>query len=77
MTKAKFIERLGAELGIPPANLPEEVQLSSFRSWDSMGQMAVLAMIDAELGLEIPPGGLQKCRTVEDLVAMVGSKLES
>jgi acyl carrier protein len=77
MTKAKFIEKLGAELGIPPATLLEEALLNSFKAWDSMGHMAVLAMIDAELGCEVPPGALQKCKTVGDLVTLVGSKLES
>lgn len=77
MTKTKFIEKLGAELGIPPAKLLDEVPLNSFKTWDSMGHMAVLAMIDTELGYEVPPGGLQKCKTVGDLVALVSSKLGS
>jgi acyl carrier protein len=77
MTKAKFVERLGAELGIPPAKLLEETTLNSVNEFDSTRHMAVLAMIDTELGYEVPPCGLQKCKTVGDLVAMVGSKLEA
>lgn len=77
MTKKQFIEKLGVELGIPSGKLLDEVPLSSFKSWDSMGQMAVLAMIDSELGYEVPPGGVQKCKTVGDLVLLVSSKLGS
>lgn len=77
MTKTEFIEKLGAELGIPPAKLLDEAPLKSFPAWDSMGRMAVVAMIDTELSFELPPGGLQKCQTVGDLVALVNSKLVS
>ena len=77
MTKTQFIEKLGAELGIAPAKLTDAAVLASFPAWDSMGRMAVIAMLDGELAIELPPGGLQKCQTVGDLVAMVSGKLES
>ena len=76
MTKTQFIEKFGAELGIAPEKLTESALLSSFPSWDSMGRMAVMAMLDTELAFDLPPGGLQKCKTVGDLVVMVSSKLE-
>lgn len=75
MTKALFIEKLGAELGLAPAKLADSAPLKSFPSWDSMGRMAVVAMVDSELGLELPAGALQKCETVGDLVTLVSSKL--
>ena len=75
MKKNQFIEKLGAELGIAPNRLTDTALLSSFASWDSMGRMAVVAMLDAELAIELPPGSLQKCQTVGDLVAIVSDKL--
>ncbi|MBI5425339.1 MAG: acyl carrier protein [Opitutae bacterium] len=77
MSKTQFIEKLGAELGIAPAKLTDSAPLRSFPAWDSMGRMAVVAMLDAELGFELPPGSLQKCQTVGDLVALVETKLTS
>ena len=77
MNKTRFIEKLGAELGVAPEKLTDAALLSSFPAWDSMGRMAVIAMVDVELAIEFPPGGLQKCQTVGDLVALVSGKLES
>ncbi len=76
MTKTQLIERLGAELGIDPAKLTDSALLSTFPAWDSMGRMAVVAMLDAELGIQLPAGGLQKCQTVSDLSTMLSGKLE-
>lgn len=76
MTKSEFIEKLGSELGISPEKLVDTALLSSFASWDSMGRMAVLAMIDTELEHEIPRGALQKCDSVGDLLLLVNDKLQ-
>lgn len=75
MTKSDFIGKLGAELGIAPEKLTDDASLNSFPAWDSMGRMAVVAMLDGELEVQLPPGGLQKCQTVGDLVALVSGKL--
>jgi len=77
MTKTQLIEKLGGELGIPPNKLSDSATLASFTAWDSMGRIAVLAMIDTELGCELPSGALQKCKTVGDLVFLLAGKLES
>ena len=77
MNKTQFIEKLGSELGVAPSKLTDAAVLSSFPAWDSMGRMAVIAMVDTDLAIELPPGGLQKCQTVADLVALVSGKLES
>jgi acyl carrier protein len=76
MNKTQFIEKLGSELGISPEKLADNALLSSFPAWDSMGRMAVVAMLDTDLALELPQGALQKCETVADLVALVANKLQ-
>ena len=75
MSKTQFIEKLGAELGLPPVKLHDSALLNSFPAWDSMGRMAVVAMLDTELGFDLPPGALQQCQSVGDLVALVSAKL--
>lgn len=75
MTETEFVTKLGTELGIAPDRLVKSAQLASFPAWDSMGKMAVLALIDTELGHEIPAGALQKCLSVDDLLGLVRNKL--
>jgi acyl carrier protein len=75
MTKVDFVRKLEAELGLKDGTLTDTTPLSSVAAWDSMGRMAVLAMIDSELDFTLAPGVLQHCRTVADLVAAVSAKL--
>jgi acyl carrier protein len=70
MTKYEFLEKFGLELGIPAEKLTDDAVLSSFLAWDSMGQVATVALLNTELGFEAPQGALQRCVTVGDLVAM-------
>lgn len=75
MTKTQLLEKLAAELAADPAKLTDDLPLTSLSAWDSMGRLATIAMLDAELGFEPEAGALQKCRTVGDLVALVSHKL--
>lgn len=74
MTKTQFVEKLGAEIGVAPGKLGDTALLKSFSGWDSMGQMAVIAMIDTELEVQLPAGSLQNCNTVGDITALVAGK---
>lgn len=75
MTKSEFIEKLAVELGVTCDQLGDPVLLSSLAAWDSMGRIAVLAFFDSEMGVELEPGALTKCRTVGDLVGLASSRI--
>jgi acyl carrier protein len=77
MTKTEFIEKLAQELSIAPGELAIDAELSSISSWDSLGKMGVLALIDSELRMVLPQGSLQKCKTVYDLVCLVKPNLSN
>lgn len=55
--------------------LTADTQLSTLPGWDSMGMVAVLSLIDESLGASLPRGSLQKCATVNDILALVRSHL--
>ncbi len=75
MTKQEFIQKLGQELGVSSAKLTDNAALASFPGWDSMGRVAVVAMLDTELSFDAPQGALERCVTVGDLVALVSHRL--
>ncbi len=75
MTRDEFRQKLAAELGIPPSKLADSVELSSLSAWDSMGRLAVVAMMDTDLEVDVPLGAMQRCKTVSDLVALMGDKI--
>jgi acyl carrier protein len=73
MKKTDFLRRLKEELGQPNGTIVESTVLSQVKEWDSIGKMAVLALIDEELGVAVPQGALHKCETVGDLVRLAGT----
>jgi acyl carrier protein len=75
MKKSDFLRRLEAELGRPAGSMTEATVLAELKGWDSMGKMAVLTLIDGELGVAVPQGALQQCATSGDLVRLAGSAL--
>lgn len=77
MTKHEFIEKVAQELSVGPADLTPDTDLSSLSSWDSLGKMGILALIDSELRAVVPPGSLQNCQKVSDLLGLVETNLSS
>ena len=53
----------------PPLNGAED--LSSFRSWDSLAVIEIIAMADEKWGITLDPKKLLACKTVDDLAALV------
>ena len=76
MNKKEFIESLAEILMADPSMLRDDDRLDQFSAWDSMGQMAVLAMIDEKVGTTINFGALEKVVTVGDVVALVKGQVE-
>lgn len=75
MTQNTFIEKIAQELSVGAADLTPDTVLSSLPSWDSLGKMGVLALIDFELHVVVPQGSLQNCHKVSDLLSLVGANL--
>lgn len=71
MNAEKFLAELGLILGAAPGTLKLESRLADFPAWDSMGKMATLTLIDGDVGVPVPPGLLQKWRTVGEIMDFV------
>jgi acyl carrier protein len=76
MSTSEFIGELANIALVPPAELSLETLLDSLEMWDSMAQVATIAMVDEALGARLPPGGLGACKTVGDIVNLVRDKLK-
>ena len=76
MTETDFIKELASALSEDASAMNGETALDSLVGWDSMGKVATLSLLDASFGVHLPPGTIQNCRYVRDLVALVKEKLE-
>ena len=70
MKTSEFLTALGETL-MADQPLTADTQLGTLSSWDSMGMVAVLSLINESLGATLPRGSLQKCSTVNDILALV------
>lgn len=71
----QFLQNLADVLGASAAEVQPATALDSLSGWDSMGQLSTLSLLD-EIGVKPPKGSLQQCKTVADLLALAGDKLE-
>ncbi len=76
MTKDIFTTNLADILGASKTALVDDARLRDFKGWDSMGQMAVLTLIDTDVGVQVPLNWIGKCETVGEIMRLVDSHLE-
>ena len=76
MSTNDFIGELANIALVSPAELSLETPLDSLEMWDSMAQVATVAMVDESLGAQLPAGGLGACKTIGDIVNLVRDKLK-
>jgi acyl carrier protein len=76
MTKQNFIVQLAGLLMVDDVSkIKPESNLESIPAWDSMGKVAFLSMLDADLGVQPPVGALDNCKTVADLINLAETAL--
>ena len=76
MTKQEFIEELATILNTEPDEVQPSTELASLSGWDSTGLLGVIALLDAELGVEADVDRIRECKTVQNLVDTVADKLD-
>jgi acyl carrier protein len=75
MNTAEFLGLLEEGLELPAGTLRVEDVLKESGYWDSMAALTFMALADQELGMSISGEQLKKCRTIRDLVDLLGDKI--
>lgn len=74
MTKIEFLQQLDELLEKDPGTLQGPEVLEDV-GWDSLGVISFIALVDEQFEYTVPPKELMKCKTVDDLLALVGDRL--
>lgn len=77
MNKQEFLNRIADVLELPAGSLTGEEQLEALEPWDSMAVLAFIAMVDETLGMQVPAAALAQCKSVADLIGLVGDKVKA
>ena len=75
MTREQFMRELETSLEIPVGTLMRAKTLEDPTYWDSMSALTFMALADEKLQLTLTGDQIVKCKTVDDLLALVGDRL--
>jgi len=75
MQKNEFLRLIEEAIESDPNTLTGEEVLAELDGWDSMSILGFLALVDERLGVAIQPKLLAECKTVDDLVGLVGDRV--
>lgn len=73
MTSEAFIEKLSITLGLT-ADKRLTINTSLSDVWDSLGQIAVLSMLDSEFKFSLEMEELNSIKTVKDIINILKSR---
>jgi acyl carrier protein len=76
MTRKEMLLALDELLERPAGSLQGEESLSSLGSWDSVALVGYIAMVDERLDARVTGKQILACKTVDDLIALVGEKIQ-
>ena len=75
MTKSDFLRALENTLELQPNSIAGNELLRDLEWWDSMSALTFMAVADQELQASISGGQLAGCKTVADLLGLLGDRL--
>ncbi len=74
MDREQFLRRVEEALAAPKDSLAETNRLEDLEGWDSIGILAVIAVIDEHYGVTLGAEAIANCQTLADLALRVESE---
>ncbi|HEX5732555.1 MAG TPA: acyl carrier protein [Blastocatellia bacterium] len=74
MNKREFLSLLEEVIEADPGTIKGTETLEEL-GWDSLSVLGFIASIDERFGVDISPKELNKCKTVSDLIALLGDRV--
>jgi acyl carrier protein len=77
MTTAEFLRALETTLELEPETITGKELLADVEWWDSMATLSFMAVADQELRVIVTGDQLANCKSVSDLLSLLGDKVSS
>jgi hypothetical protein len=75
LTRQDALRLLEQAMGVAPHALRGEERLQALEAWDSLSTMLFIALADKHFGLPLPGSRVAACRTVDELLGLLGPAL--
>ena len=76
MIKSDFLLLVDELIEVDFGTLKGPEVLSDIGGWDSLAVMGFIALVDEKFETTLSPKRLAACRTVNDLIGLIGDKIE-
>lgn len=76
MKTTEFLNEVEKEIGLPIGTIKPQDAFRNTRYWDSLAEIAFLAMVEEKLNTQIDPAQLRHQNTIQELLDLVKDKLE-
>jgi acyl carrier protein len=73
MERNELLKSLDELMDLEPGTLTGQESLADLEGWSSLAVIGFIAVAD-EHGVEVTPGSIAKCKTVDELVRLLGSQ---
>jgi acyl carrier protein len=75
MTATDFLRKLEQTLELDPGTIAADDVLSEVGWWESMAAILFIALADQELDVSVTGADVKTCRTVADLLRLLGDNI--
>jgi acyl carrier protein len=75
MTDSNFLYLVDDLLELPPGTVKAGDSLEGLEGWDSLAVISFMALVDEHFSVRLQPRKITACKTVADLVAMLGDRV--
>lgn len=72
MQRPEFLALFDEVLDLPAGSLTGKEHLENLENWNSLAVISLIALADEHCGVLIPNKQLLACKTVDDIVRLVG-----
>ena len=76
MTLSEFYKLIDEVIEAPAGTIQGGEILESLSGWDSLAVLALIAAVDERCEIALPAKLIANCKTVDDLAALLGDKIE-
>lgn len=74
MTPEDVIQRVAEALDLAPGLLSMDAKAGDLEQWDSMGTMAILLMLNREMGIRLAPNEASNLSSVRGILELLAAK---
>ena len=76
MKKPEFFLLLDEMLEVDPGTVSSGQKLADMEKWDSLAVLGLIALLDEHFAISVPAVRINECKTVDDVAALAGDKVE-